>query len=153
MGFAKWKDIAEFIAILAIVGSLIFVGLELRQARQIAVADIYQQRTAMLIDVHSIRLTSELLYRVVEKDMAQEELSTLERRFLNGSHIPLFSYWENNHFQYQMGLMPEEQWNASRNAIRNYLQRSPGRLEWWATERPNVRKSFADAVDEILAEN
>jgi hypothetical protein len=34
-----WKSIVEFLGITAIVASLIFVGLEMRQARQIAMAD------------------------------------------------------------------------------------------------------------------
>jgi hypothetical protein len=36
---ANWKDVAELIGIASIVASLIFVGLEMRQAQQIALAD------------------------------------------------------------------------------------------------------------------
>ena len=36
-----WKDIAELIGITAIVGSLIFVGMQMRQAQEIAIADGY----------------------------------------------------------------------------------------------------------------
>ena len=43
---ASWKDIAELIGIAAIVASLIFVGLQMRQAQQIAIAETYQQETA-----------------------------------------------------------------------------------------------------------
>jgi len=35
----NWKDIAELVGITAIVLSLIFVGLELRQARQVAISE------------------------------------------------------------------------------------------------------------------
>ena len=36
---ANWKDIAELIGITAIVASLIFVGLQMRQAQDIAISD------------------------------------------------------------------------------------------------------------------
>ena len=36
---ADWKDIAELIGIASIVASLVFVGLEMRQARHLALAD------------------------------------------------------------------------------------------------------------------
>jgi hypothetical protein len=36
---ANWKSLAELLGITAIVASLIFVGLEMRQAREIAMSD------------------------------------------------------------------------------------------------------------------
>lgn len=36
MKYTKWKDIAELVGIAAIVGSLIFVGMELRQQQRMA---------------------------------------------------------------------------------------------------------------------
>jgi len=36
---ASWKDIAEFVGIAAIVASLIFVGLQMRQSQDIAISD------------------------------------------------------------------------------------------------------------------
>jgi hypothetical protein len=38
---AIWKDLAEFVGIAAIVGSLIFVGLQMQQEQKIAIADTY----------------------------------------------------------------------------------------------------------------
>ena len=40
-----WKDAAELIGITAIVASLIFVGLQLRQEQQIAIADTFSSPT------------------------------------------------------------------------------------------------------------
>ncbi len=150
MDTAKVSHWLQLFGIGGLIASLLFVGLELRQSRKIAIADIYQQRSAMLIDVHSIRLSSELLHDTIRKARAGESLTDTEQGLLHVSFLPLFSYWENNHFQYQMGLLPEEQWNASRNSMSNFIKR-PGFLEWWEGERIQVRKSFATAVDEIIA--
>jgi hypothetical protein len=64
---------------------------------------------------------------------------------------PIFTYWENNHFQHEMGLLSEEQWIASRKAMDAVAQR-PDVQFWWKTEREEMRKSFADVVDELMAE-
>jgi len=40
---ANWRDIVEFVGILAIVGSLIFVGLQMQQDRQLAVAQLFAE--------------------------------------------------------------------------------------------------------------
>jgi len=39
----NWKDIAELIGITAIVASLIFVGLQLKQSQEIAMAAQYAE--------------------------------------------------------------------------------------------------------------
>ena len=64
---------------------------------------------------------------------------------------PIFTYWENNHFQYEMGLLSEEQWLSSRNAIQAMVAR-PEVQFWWQTERKEMRTSFADIVDRAIAE-
>ncbi|NIU94561.1 hypothetical protein GWN15_15620 [candidate division KSB1 bacterium] len=45
-----WKEIAELIGTAAIVASLIFVGLELRQSHEIAIAAEYQERASSVIE-------------------------------------------------------------------------------------------------------
>ncbi len=56
----KWRDIAELIGIAAIVAPLIFVHLEMRQSREIALAEIYQARTATIIEWHDDMAGNEL---------------------------------------------------------------------------------------------
>jgi hypothetical protein len=49
---SKWKDIAELIGITAIVLSLVFVGLQLRQSQLIAQSDIALQELESTIEAH-----------------------------------------------------------------------------------------------------
>ena len=59
MSFSRWKDVTELIGIAAIVASLIFVGMEMRQAQEIAIADGYSELSSStfersdLISAHS----------------------------------------------------------------------------------------------------
>ncbi|MDX2478727.1 MAG: hypothetical protein QNK24_00150, partial [Desulfuromusa sp.] len=50
---SKWKDIAELIGITAIVLSLVFVGLQLRQSQLIAHSEIALQELESTIEAHS----------------------------------------------------------------------------------------------------
>jgi uncharacterized membrane protein YecN with MAPEG domain len=49
---SKWKDFAELIGITAIVLSLVFVGLQLRQSQVIAQSDIALQELESTIEAH-----------------------------------------------------------------------------------------------------
>jgi len=143
-----WLQVLGFAGLIA---SLVFVGLELRQSREIAIADVYQQRAAMLIDVHAITLSSELLYDMYNRMQAGEPLNAGDQILLSTALTPIFTYWENNHFQYEMGLLSEEQWQSSRNALQAMVAR-PEVQAWWQTERKEMRKSFTDVVDQAIAE-
>lgn len=147
----KVSDWLQLLGFGGLIASLVFVGLELRQSREIAIADVYQQRAAMLIDVHSITLSSELLYDMYNRMQAGEPLNAGDQLLLSTALTPIFTYWENNHFQYEMGLLSEEQWLSSRNALKAVVQRPEVRA-WWQSERKEMRKTFTDVVDAVMAE-
>lgn len=151
MKSADWKDVAEFVGIAAIVASLIFVGIELQQSREIAIADIYQQRTAMIIDANTIQLTSDSVQNVLRKYRSGEPLTDDEKYLMEQWFDPFLNYWENNHFQFQMGLLSKEQWISSRNTIKKFA-RNPVFVEMWDRERDTWRESFAAEVDEAIRE-
>ena len=145
----NWKSFAELTGIAAIVASLIFVGLELQQSREIAIADIYQQKTAILIDQLSFGTPPEMVYEARRKLRAGEVLSADDEYAIFVATAARVAYWENNHFQYQVGLMSEEQWDASRRSISLRAQ-DPAFLKAWEEEQYTVRESFADEVNQIL---
>ena len=144
----------QTISILANVGvvlSLIFVGVQIQQSRQIATAEIYQQRTALLLQSFYSAVPAETEIRAWIKDEAGESLTPEERFAITNRYAARIAYWENNHLQYQIGLLPEEQWEASKNSIRGQAAR-PVFLDTWERERFQLRRSFAEEVDRILEE-
>jgi hypothetical protein len=77
----NWKTVAEFVGITAIVGSLIFVGLQLRQEQAIAIVDTYgsvvesNEGVLTLIGSHP---------DIWEKGLLGEELSTSDEIVFSG---------------------------------------------------------------------
>ena len=52
MGTGNWRELAEILGIAAIVASLVFVGMQLRQEQEIALAEIFDasESSAAAID-------------------------------------------------------------------------------------------------------
>ena len=76
MKFADWKGIAEHVGIVAIVASLLFVGLQLKQSHEIALATQYQSRAEATMNLHlasieadSNRLTAIQYFRFVRRSL------------------------------------------------------------------------------------
>ncbi len=143
------NDWMQFLASIGVILSLIFVGVQIRQSRDIAIADIYQQRTALLLDNFYVDVPAETEFRAFMKERAGEPLNPDETYALMKRYAARIAYWENNHFQYQIGLLPVEQWEASKNSIRGQADRQAF-LDTWESERFQLRKSFADEVDTII---
>ncbi len=149
MNSQKIDNWLQILASIGVILSLIFVGLQIQQSREIAIADIYQQRTALLLEDRSLSVPAEQVFDAWTKMLAGEPLDLSEEYAIYLRISARIAYWENNHFQYQLGLLSEEQWAASRNSIGQWARRQLF-LDSWELERTQVRKSFADAVDEIL---
>ena len=80
-------------------------------------------------------------------------LEEWETNLVNTEHYLFFTYWENVHFQHEYGLMPREQWLASRRAMQNYMKNNPDARAFWESVKFAMRDSFTSAVDEAIAED
>ena len=147
----KLNDRLQIIGMAGIIASLVFVGLEMRQSRQIAVADIYQQKTALLIEVQQFMRTTDGRTNAYALILSGQPLTPDDESTIRRSNPTWIAYWENNHFQYQLGMMTAEQWASSRNAMRAWFE-FPGNQVWWVKQREIWRETFVVEVDGVISE-
>lgn len=147
----NWKDIAELVGIAAIVASLIFVGLQMQQTREIAVSEAYQLRANAEADgimaaagIPEYVTGTAKLYAGRVKELTPEERVALSYGF--GSQM---TNWENDHFQYQIGYLSEEHWQKTLDNMRCdfALPFHQEQIEGWA-----YRKSFLKIVEQVISD-
>ena len=109
MSIEKFRDWFELIALVAVVGSLIAVVIELRQTQTAMQASVYQARAFNGIEYNwelakdeSLRNMQEYLYSedFDPSTLSESELS-LAKNLMTIIRIDL----DNEHFQYQSGLL------------------------------------------------
>jgi hypothetical protein len=115
MNSQKLNDWLQIAGMFGIIGTLIFVGVQMMQTQKIALSANYQARAATSAEVEMAASGNPLilsgfakLYRGSANQLTAEEVVALE--FLLGTYMKLF---ENNHYQYQMGFLSEEHWEGS----------------------------------------
>lgn len=69
----NWRDLAEIIGFASIVGSLIFVGMQLRQSQEIAIASQYQERASTAVDYYSSQMQNELAITDQAEEIASDK--------------------------------------------------------------------------------
>ncbi len=126
------RDLFEAVGLIAIVVSLIFLALEVRQANlatQISARDSASQGH---IDYISNTLVPEILATARRKAYASEDLTDLERQQLEQFHNIRWRHYERVYFLYQRGVISEREWRGYENGILRALN---SKYDFWDVGR------------------
>lgn len=120
MDAAKLNDWMQVLGIFALVASLIFVGLQMRQEHEIARVMIYQERASSTAEVTaSLASNPAAMAAMIKSGIADpsEEIQpdgwagpvSKQDMYVGAfAGIALFALTDNSHFQYEEGFLPEE---------------------------------------------
>ena len=116
----SFTGVANFLGVVGIIGSLIFVALELRQSQRIALAAQQQARTEVFTSVVNSAngASSVSLYEVLSKVTANEVLTAEEKKIAQNYAFQLVWIFENDFIQYKAGLIDEDVWSAKLISMR-----------------------------------
>lgn len=152
-----WKDVFEGVGLLAVIASLVFVGIETRNSateaaintRAIEVAS-YQELTnniiaANLLVVGDVELSDTLAKAASDPD----SLSVSERSRYRLWAISRFRHADLAYFQYERGVIDEVRLRSILSPLQAIFRTKLGKEEW-EYFRPNFVESFRIFVDENI---
>ena len=143
--------IANIFASAAVVLTLVFIGIQLKQNAEL---------TRMAAAQTSAQLLSTNLGRIIEngdlaelitKDGAPDSWSRAERLRVSNFLSASFRHFEVLHTHRRFGVFEEELWVGTEARLRDNLDSAAIR-EWWHESKPFYARSFVAYVDEIAAE-
>ena len=142
----------QLLGMVGVLGGLVFVGLEMRQSQQIAIAGQQQERASIFIDYYQSFLEAghdlDLYTRegfVIDENSTPEE-SMAQRA---AAQIAWFIL-ENDFYQYQYGLMSDDVFEAKKRNIEYVLAQCDVRevfefrLRFFSDDFTNLLDSFED---------
>ena len=142
-----WQQALGFIGVIV---SLLFVAYELKQARDIATAEMYLATAQLEFEATSLMLTPQMVRPAIDKLASGDALLPGERVILHEFADAWMTISDAIHFQYQMGLVTNEVWEAERAQIRDLLAIecfSERTQHWGDRDRP----SFVDDIADLIA--
>ena len=149
MTFQKWRDVAELIALVAVVGSLIAVVTELRQTQAALQAQTYQDRAFDAIEWHmeiakDPRLT---ISGLVLDSFDPANLTPAEHEIAKSIVRTILIDADNEHYQYQRGFLDEDFYHG--DTVDTIERFGP---VWRKSGIRESRHDFRVEVDRILSE-
>ena len=119
------QDLVQFLGMIGIIGSLIFVGLQMQQTQQIAIAGQVQARAEMrlnrILNGLEGNLNANRLFNYANFDY--EELNEEEKLIARNMHNWIGIMVENNFTHHQMGLFADDYWEQQEGRILNWWNR------------------------------
>jgi len=169
MNIEKVSGWFQVVGIIAVVASLVVVGMQLKQSHEIAIASEYQARldsasshyTAILQSEHSLRVMGKtVLADIMENNelpaqfkewASNQPVEELAFRVI-GAIIFLKSH-DNVYFQYQAGFLSQEAWDALRAQLKADLNDS---RTWtrsvFESDIDIWRESYRNLIQELINE-
>jgi hypothetical protein len=160
----KLHDWLQIVGLFGVIASLIFVGLQLKQDRDIAIAAAYQARTSSASDSLASIADNPVVIRALAKaeygdpqtlvhiEGFAAELTAEELMAAQMSINSMATLIDNSYYQYQAGFLPEDHWLAVRNLVKAMISRNPLWRAGLSTRPNNRRPEFNDMMDALLEE-
>ena len=154
MDSAKLNDWLQVVGLFGVIASLIFVGMQMKQDREIALSAATQARTETTIQNIMGLMSNPYYLSAVDKYLGGEpdRVTPVERFVVDRLGSTVLFNFENVHFQYQQGFIPPDRWSASRETLKSLLQSPYGPRQFYETDPNSWRRPFQLVVDELLAE-
>ena len=145
------QDVIQFLGMIGIIGSLIFVGLQMQQTQQIAIAGQVQARAEMrlnrILNGLEGNLNANRLFNYANFDY--EKLNEEEKLIARNMHNWIGIMVENNYSQYQMGLFADDYWEQQERRILNWWNRCDLRS---SGERVRSFQNYLDSLPDECTE-
>lgn len=149
MNTGKLNDWLQVVGMAGVIGSLIFVGLQLRQTQEIAMSDAYQTRAYGSVEKNmAVTMSPKLLSATVKLwDGKEDKLEPEEIVALAFDFYARMDTFENNQYQFNSGFLSEEHWQKNIEELQCLFSQPIYRQFW---EPNGYRKSYAELVNGIV---
>ena len=143
----RW--VTELVAGLGIIGSLIFVGVQVRQANLLARLQVQQEHAAQFRETNVALASSPELTRLlarVDAGATHSDFEPEEVVALDLAYIGITRGWEQNYRQLQLGILGP--YDITYDRPYSQFWTSAYFKELWATLKPGLAEDFASFWDD-----
>ena len=153
MKIGNLREYIEILGVASVVASLLFVGMQLKQEQEIAIANQHQARAESSMANRRARMESEsyLSARGKFASGSGDNLTPEEVSAYNNSTLLDLTSAENDYYQYLNGFGDTEWWEGKRNRIKTIL-RDDSRSPLFTAASAQGSNSFRRLIEELKLE-
>jgi hypothetical protein len=151
MNWDAISAIAEVVGVIAIVVSLVYLSVQIKQNTKVARAATRQAIAESTENLGSDLIGNGEIAEIFVKHLSGKELSAVEKLRLQARCYRDIQHWENIHYQFQEGLVSKDQWAGFRKNLISLLAIDAYR-EYWEHESFHYSEAFQAEIASLLQE-
>lgn len=149
MNWEATSAIAEVIGVIALVVSLVYLSVQIRQNTKMAKAATRQAIAESTEKLGDDLINNGDMAEIFVKHMSGGELSPVENLRLQARCYRDMQHWENIHYQFNEGLVSRDQWLGFRKNLVTLLA-IDAYQEYWEHEANHYSDAFQEEIASIL---
>ena len=142
-----WLTIA---ANLGVLTGIVLVVLQLNQNERMIRAQTRHEIAAGIVELLAGTASNPQLADILYRGQRGEAMTPVERFQFQLRVGALLRIWEDEHYQYRMGLYDEAEFTHERQNWKGVIGSSPGIVALWCRTSGNYSAEFANEVDGLL---
>ena len=147
------EKISRLITNISLIGSLIFVGIQIKQNTTIAKSQIMAMEAEISQNYYLSIIDAEILTKAYTKMYENKELNPNEIRQLNWHSYANFSSSNYKYWQYQNGMIDESEWMRKKKSIKWQFEVNQAYREAWSNMKFNFDTDFIEEFEKTVNEN
>jgi hypothetical protein len=147
---SKYRMVVELVGMLGVAGSLIFVGLQVRQNAAAVRAATAQEVSTGFRDLNLVIASTPELAAILATETLPDSLSPGQREQASGFWRAIFHVWSNTHYQYVNGTLDRVLFEPTLTEVTKYASRDAFRA-LWQSQRALYNPRFGQFMDSIMA--
>jgi hypothetical protein len=149
MDLGTLVNIASIISSVAVLVSLIYLALQIRQGALNQRAQMDRGRSQQVSEWLQFIAGPEIAPLIVRGHACDPDLSAIERQRYLWSMYPLFLHFEDSYFQHRAGMLGSGQYTSILGHLRSQCM-TPGFRDIWRHIRPRFPADFVAFVDGVM---
>jgi hypothetical protein len=146
MTLSDLANLAQIIAAIGVVVSLLYLAVQIRGNTKIASAQARHAISEFVLRISIFRAEHADRFAKLESGA---ELTDGDRQFQYWTHVQFLLHAETYFHHHHLGLMPDAHWRGYTKFITRYVQ-SPGFNEVWTDIGPAFSEDFARWLDRLF---
>ena len=142
--------VSSIIASLAVIASLVFVGIQLRQSSLATRMMTAQINTQIMIDNFGSLIDHPDIAAIFAGERDPDNITPGERLRIGNVFASTFRHMEMLHMHQRYGIHEKEMWEASEARLQERIQIAIIR-SWWEASKKSYAPSFVAYVDDRIA--
>jgi hypothetical protein len=152
MSLEDLGNVGEFVAAVAVIASLVYLAVQIRQNTKALKASTHQSLIDSTLSYQALTLENPEVARIrLAGNRSFSELTEEDQYRFRAAMEMMFRLFENAFVQHGRGTLDDEGWHRYAEAVRYHFAHSPGVVEWWRGRRIPFGPSFSAWVEEQLA--